>query len=1328
MITFSTFSPQSFERLIQALSARLLGPGLIVFGSGPDGAREATFEGTVPFPSTEDKWSGYIVVQAKCREAPKSDARDVTWLLAQLKQEFDKFAKKKHLRRPDYYIIATNVTLSPEPKNGGRTKVQKLIDQYKKRLNIRDVAVLAADELRAHLENAREIRLSYAAWLTPSDVLAGLIDQIGKPHLKQVLPLAIARDLRQERDVRLREAGQETEKPIYLEDLFIDLPFTSPSKTDDDRSSDDDFDHEDEINTPNEGTTEHNPARVVAQLLRWAADKMDPESISCVTRRNGRRNDPLPNRLIILGGPGQGKSTVGQFLAQVARARLLAEHANSSINPQTADLITPILDRARIERLPLNGPARFPIRIDLPIYADALQKSASTGTSLIAFAAERLSRNVDQPITPAELRSWLGTCPSLIILDGLDEVPPSGNRSELIKSIEALWDDLSLVQADTIVVVTTRPQGYNDDLSPRYWQHLNLSPLTSSDAIKFAERLAQARLSDPDRREATLSELARAAADTATMLLLSSPLQVTIMFGISLLKGAIPQDRWELFDRYYTLLRDREAQKSGSDAKLIRDFKRQIDAIHHQAGFILHVISERAGGANAHLSLPQFKRLISSLLIKEGHNEGDTAIISSELVRIATERLVLLNCRTEGQITFDVRSLQEFMAAAELAAFSSEIVIQRLRRIALSAHWQHVFRIAASKVFSLAELSPLRSDIVAICHAADNGDLGEDGRIVRAGAKLALELLEDGIAFTAPMFRRNLVRRALAMLDAGPESLDKRVANHCTVDTRSVFQEELVSRVTQGETFAARASWMLLSRLLDTDQNFAEATMLAYWPEAPAKALSLIDISSGAWTQKLINKVREAQALAGPEIALNFADNFYAGPDEEDEKRIEPFLILPGSTRSEPALSPARFSIQDKSDRQLLEGGFIELADCEQFVIDEDLQKRPNWASYAALVPFLKSPSRKSLGIMLRRLAETGCDGLIGETLPWVCFSVLKDFVEGTELTALAEEAEEGRFGDLPDWSSCETRWTELGVRPSDFESWSDGRYLNENMAKRGIAYPQPIIRSSSDRGDFRDFLSVAPAMTAVGKRLRFFEILCMSIDRPEENLGHPSKAIDELCISAIAIVKEAGISRSKRLMNRLSALDFCWDVPDFLALANEIGSKFRVSIPRKAEPVIAAFNADPSRRGLISYLAARSRRQSREVFTRLDESAFNALPTDTEIVRRSIARLKLNSGRWSETDVEAIVRDIAFKEEGPIFLQNVTDHPSYPVLLRAICSFSFAPKRSHRRSPRSTIQQLSRLLGGTPSELGLRSVRKELKLPDLPKTTSDEFEKDRTG
>src|SRR5207244_3807327 len=122
---FANFSAQAFERLVQALSTAVLGPGISVFGSGPDGGREATISGRVPYPSAAENWDGYIVVQAKCREKPRHSADDANWLVAQLKEELDAFAKPRSGRQtPEYYILATNVTLSPKLKTGGKAKIE----------------------------------------------------------------------------------------------------------------------------------------------------------------------------------------------------------------------------------------------------------------------------------------------------------------------------------------------------------------------------------------------------------------------------------------------------------------------------------------------------------------------------------------------------------------------------------------------------------------------------------------------------------------------------------------------------------------------------------------------------------------------------------------------------------------------------------------------------------------------------------------------------------------------------------------------------------------------------------------------------------------------------------------------------------------------------------------------------------------------------------------------------------------------------------------------------------------------------------------------------
>ena len=54
--------------MCQALAAYVLGPGIEAFGSGPDGGREATFDGRAQYLSLTDPWDGFVVLQAKFKE------------------------------------------------------------------------------------------------------------------------------------------------------------------------------------------------------------------------------------------------------------------------------------------------------------------------------------------------------------------------------------------------------------------------------------------------------------------------------------------------------------------------------------------------------------------------------------------------------------------------------------------------------------------------------------------------------------------------------------------------------------------------------------------------------------------------------------------------------------------------------------------------------------------------------------------------------------------------------------------------------------------------------------------------------------------------------------------------------------------------------------------------------------------------------------------------------------------------------------------------------------------------------------------------------------
>ena len=172
--------------MCQALATYVLGAGIEAFGSGPDGGREASFRGRVPYPSPADPWNGFGIVQAKFKERILGTSADATWLRRQVKAELDAWAdpgkaRVSQGRRPDYLIVATNVPLSGVPGSGGKARIGKLISEYASQIGLKDWRIWDAAQITAFLNAYPDVRRAFAALITPSEILAQLRDRFDTP-------------------------------------------------------------------------------------------------------------------------------------------------------------------------------------------------------------------------------------------------------------------------------------------------------------------------------------------------------------------------------------------------------------------------------------------------------------------------------------------------------------------------------------------------------------------------------------------------------------------------------------------------------------------------------------------------------------------------------------------------------------------------------------------------------------------------------------------------------------------------------------------------------------------------------------------------------------------------------------------------------------------------------------------------------------------------------------------------------------------------------------------------------------------------------------------
>ena len=1046
-LDFKSFSTRSFERFAQALAQHVLGNGLFIFGDGPDGGREAAFDGKLNYPSPADQWSGYTVMQAKFLQVPGDARHDADWLVGQLRKELEKFVDPDaDLRRPDYYLLVTNARLSAKPASkrgsGGQAKIDSVFKDFRRQLDLKGWHVWHLDTLNSLLAGAETLRRSYAAWLTGSDVIATLLDHIAlkSATFKEAMYRYLARELRSQQPIRLQQAGHGGDARTMIEDVFTDLPFAQGGPNDRD-----------------------DPERLLLlNLLEWSRDRLDASSEKAQLSMSTGRS----KRVLLLGGPGQGKSTVTQFLAQIFRANMLDANRHGEVSPETAAIVESTLSKAAAIDLPVSVPRRFPLRVDLPNFADTLSNDSGAGSrrTLIGYLADQISTIAATSVDIEDLRAWIREYPCAMILDGLDEVPASANRASVIRAINEFWDDAP--SADVLMVVTTRPQGYNDDLNPTYYSKLELTPLTPDRAIICADRIAADRIIDPGQRERVLDRLRDAAKAPTTARLMVSPLQVAIMLALIDQRGDAPTDRWSLFDKYFAVVLEREQGKSGPVGLAMRHWGRQIVAVHHKAGFLLHVEAETQGNSEAYLTTAEFSDLVRGQLADEGYEGDELETSTAQLVSSATLRLVLLVQRAEDRFSFEVRSLQEFMAAAHLMTGREATVQARLRTVANRTHWLHVFQIAASKCFAIADAEQYRDTIITLCREFnESGDVID--RLLRTGSTLALALLDDGLAYDQPKYRRLLFSLALEMLEVGPAALPESLSEHCERDpARTVERLKPYFASTNEKWF--NAAWKLVMRCAALGQGWASTLLKEIWPDDPKKAIApfgwRVTVPEGSWQ---FTRMRAALEASEPE---DLRLCVLTGEDEGNRGQIS------GSLKGMPVLQLFSLHLPDQLLADVRLGGvgtalsqrfnplYATVREREAYA---DLPETQSWAQLRAIRGFHEAPNADGLVDLLERASTKGWLNFyrqIQSSLPWPVASLVEDCIVVDDAAAVLSRLRAGSYGDKEGWVRAEKRWLEDGVVSADLAVCASGDFFDHRIAELGTAWSN-LILSHGDHG-----------------------------------------------------------------------------------------------------------------------------------------------------------------------------------------------------------------------------------------------------------------------
>jgi hypothetical protein len=717
---YEELNDESFQKLAQAILVAVFPEAQCLPVGQPDGGRDA-------FVRASPKGETKIVFQVKFSRNPDSKTeRDVVEEVVETEAKKVQGLIKKGASK--YYLIS-NVKGTSHPEVGSIDKVNAALS---------DSFGIPAhcwwrDDLDARIDGLSDIKWSFPGIIRGADLLQILVAAaLGDQNASRAMAMQayLAAQHRDDSEVKFKQVELQNK----LLDLFVDLPVARKQGF----------------------TLQLNERLPLLELPHsavsyWHDDHMashrghNPECASTLLRFGFE--SPL-TRLIVEGAPGQGKSTITQYVCQVNRIRLLSRSDELS----------------RITELDREAPVRVPFRVDLRDYATWLQGrnpfaidsptlGAPAPPGLESFLAAQVSSlSGGLAFTTADFVAVAKASHVLVVLDGFDEVADVPTRIRLVDEINKAAARLQANSKSTLVLVTSRPAAFANSpgFSEREWVHLEIQAMGTQHIDQYATKWMAAR-NLPARERVEFSTLLKEKLEHPHMRDLSrNPMQLTILLALVHTKGpSLPDKRTALYDSYMDLFFSREAEKS----RVVRDRRDLLVEIHRYLAWILQTQAERGAGAGS-ISEVDLKKLLSTYLSNAAH---DVRLVE-ELFTGMVERVVALVSRVQGTFEFEVQPLREYFAARHLyetAPYSPPggerggTKPERFEALSRSFYWLNVARFYAG-CYSVGELASLADGLEELSNSPNY-------RQVAHPRMLALSLLGDWVFSQKPQIVRRVV-------------------------------------------------------------------------------------------------------------------------------------------------------------------------------------------------------------------------------------------------------------------------------------------------------------------------------------------------------------------------------------------------------------------------------------------------------------------------------------------------------------------------------------------------------------------------------------------
>lgn len=717
---FSKMSADSFELMIRSLNQGIFGITCEQYGQGPDGQREFVYNGRIQ-DKVGNVFEGKTIGQVKYKYITTKED-DYTWLKKEIDKELKGFEEKDVEYRPDNYMFYTNIVLTPMKDIGIKDKINKHVKKYKK--IIPNIYVMGYDEVCALLDNNEGVRAAYAPYVLSGDALMKLL-QNSQWDYSEILKKYLALELEEDLYTRMEQAGSVTEKKISIEKVCVDIDVI-------------------EANNRNRYKFAKRVLEIGNQILGYK--KREYQKDIQETNEFGETIEKEEN-FVLLGGPGRGKSTICQFISQIYRANYLCEVKYK--DSYSRKFMAEIKEKYGYT---IQG-MRIPFKIILRDYAAWITRQGKDEPiSVLKYMQSRINRITGEEISLNMLKKMLEELPWVFFFDGLDEVPESSNRGEVLKEIGGFISiTLRNAKCDCMVIGTTRMQGYNNDFDDKRYKHVEVAELSKEDCNKYVTKLFEVMEEQIDKREEYIHIMREAMNDDNTSRLMKTPLQATIISILVKSGGKPPHERYSLYQQYYSTMVSREKQKNV--IVTLNDNIDWVEDIHLLIANKLQKESEKQENPSAEIGNDDFRALIKEYIINnmdEYYEKEEDIERKVELfLKTITHRICFLAENRDGFYSFSIRSMQEFFAGTYLVKrVGDKKTMENIRAIAYKSYWRNVLLFALGyieleKKYLEPEIGTLcdemngRNNLIQAEYTIDN--------VCLFGSWLALDILAEDI-------------------------------------------------------------------------------------------------------------------------------------------------------------------------------------------------------------------------------------------------------------------------------------------------------------------------------------------------------------------------------------------------------------------------------------------------------------------------------------------------------------------------------------------------------------------------------------------------------